>query len=355
MTNAPDPSGTIKVLSIDGGGIRGIIPAVILDALQKQIGVELHKVFDLISGTSTGGIIALGIGAASKGNGPYTPAELLNLYLKNGPAIFHKRWFLLLRELFGPKYSPAALESCLSQFFRDARFSSALTPLLISSYDLQLQAPFFFKSHMIAQRPNYDWNLADIARSTSAAPTFFPPNHLTKGNENYTLVDGGVFVNNPAMAAYAEAQSLYAGAPRFVVVRVGTGNVQDHITFHQSKRWGLFGWARQIVPVLMDSTSEAVDYEIEQLPGCEYFNLQPEDLGRASGAMDDVTPGNLAALEDVAQTYVVKNAALLNQIASLLKPLRGSALPGIGKPAQSPPAAPAQPFNSSLRQSLEPA
>jgi len=330
LSIAKDLSGTIKILSIDGGGIRGIIPAIILDALQQQIGAELHTVFDLISGTSTGGIIALGIGTACKGGAPYLPAELLNLYVQNGAVIFHKRAFECVRELLGPKYSPAALETCLTKFFGATKFSSALTPLLISSYDLQSQLPFFFKSHKIAQNSSYDWNVTDIARSTSAAPTYFPPNHLTRGTDDYALVDGGVYVNNPAMAAFAEACHIYGQAPKYLVVSVGTGNVQDHITYKQSKGWGLFGWAKQIVPVLMDSVSEAVDYELECLRDCRYVRLQPENLTPASGAMDDVSHANIKALQDVAHAFVAKNAALLNKIAAQLKPGRGATLSGIG-------------------------
>jgi uncharacterized protein len=331
MSVANDPSGTIKILSIDGGGIRGIIPAIILDALCQQIGADLHTIFDLISGTSTGGIIALGIGTTCKAAAtPYSPAELLDLYVQNGAAIFHKNPLTPIQELNGPKYSPAALESCLAKFFGATKFSSALTPLLISSYDLQSQLPFFFKSHKIAQNSSYDWNVTDIARSTSAAPTYFPPNHLTRGTDDYALVDGGVYVNNPAMAAFAEACHIYSEAPNYLVVSVGTGNVQDHITYEQSKGWGLLGWAKQIVPVLMDSVSEAVDYELECLRGSRYFRLQPADLTPASGAMDDASPDNIAALQEVAHAFVAKNAALLNKIAAQLKPGRGATLSGIG-------------------------
>jgi uncharacterized protein len=194
------------VLAVDGGGIRGIIPAVILGALQARLKQELWRCFDLIAGTSTGGIIALGIGTRTRCNNgqPYSPGQLVDLYVQNGPAIFPQipvwTW---LRQFLRPKYSPDALEATLKKFFQDARFSSALTPLLVSSYDLQSQLPFFFKSHRIASDPSYDWAVTSIARATSAAPTFFPPLHLSTGREEYTLVDGGVFVNNPSVAAYA--------------------------------------------------------------------------------------------------------------------------------------------------------
>lgn len=321
---------SIKVLSIDGGGIRGIIPAIILAELQARLGTDLYKVFDLISGTSTGGIIALGIATRCKGDKPYSPDELSDLYVRKGPAIFHKSLLTFVTQFIRPKYSPASLEEALREFFRETPLSAALTPLLISSYDLQSQLPFFFKSHRIAALPEYDWELKTIARATSAAPTFFPPLHVARRGEQYTLVDGGLFVNNPAMAAYAEACRLYPKATRFVVVSAGTGNRQDHITYATAKTWGLFGWAKQIVPVLMDSVSEAVDYEIGLIPGCTYYRLQVSDLQPASNAMDDTSPENLANLQMVAKKYIQAHTMKLQKLCSILKAGRGSEMPGIG-------------------------
>lgn len=237
------------------------------------------------------------------------------------------------REIILPKYSPDSLEAVLAQFFGDTQFDAAVTPLLISSYDLQGQLPFFFKSHKIAADPNYNWNATDIARATSAAPTFFPPLHLVRGNEDYALIDGGVFVNNPAMAAYAEARSLYPGSERIMVVSVGTGDRQDQITYASAKDWGLVGWAKQIVPVFMDSVSEAVDYELKALPGCTYYRLQLPDLQEASSDMDDVTPENLANLQTVARDYVSLSSNVLDTICTELKQGRGGNMPGTGPKA----------------------
>ena len=323
---------SIKVLTIDGGGIRGIIPALILAELQKRLGTNFGQSFDLISGTSTGGIIALGIGTNCKNGAPYAASELVDMYVQNGPSIFKQSFLTPERELVHPKYSPDALEATLATFFGAAEFDSALTPLLISSYDLQSQLPFFFKSHRIARDPSYNWKVADIARATSAAPTYFPPLHLVGDDEDYALVDGGIFVNNPSMAAYAEARTLYPGAAEFVVVSVGTGNRQDQITYASASEWGLLGWAKQIVPVLMDSVSEAVDYELSALPGCTYYRLQINNLQQASSAMDDVTPQNLAALQSVAAGYVASASvsAQLDTICAQLKKGRGSNMPGTG-------------------------
>lgn len=330
---ASDEAKTIKVLSIDGGGIRGIIPAVVLDALQHRVGKATHETFDLIAGTSTGGIITVGIGTACNQGKPYSPQELVGLYVQNGATIFKKSFLEALKELEAPKYSPDGLDEVLVKYFGDTEFKTALTPLLVSSYDLQTEMPFFFKSHRIASDISWNWPVRQIARATSAAPTFFPPYHLVRGKENYALVDGGVFVNNPAMAAYVEARRLYPGAKNIIVVSVGTGDRQDQITYEAAKNWGLIGWARKIVPVLMDSVSEAVDYEMASLPECTYYRLQPKPLPQTAADMDNVTPENIANLQAIAKKYVTDNSKDLDDIAASLKSGRGSAMPGTGPEA----------------------
>lgn len=321
---------TINVLSIDGGGIRGIIPAMILDALLKRVGKKAHEVFDLIAGTSTGGIITVGIGTSCSGGQPYAPQELVKLYVDNGAAIFKKRFLESLEELALPKYSPDGLETVLEKYFGDTQFNTALTPLLVSSYDLQSQLPFFFKSHRIAGDASWNWPVRQIARATSAAPTYFPPFHLVRDNQDYALVDGGVFVNNPAMAAYVEARRLYPDAANVVVVSVGTGDRQDKITYADAKNWGLLGWAKRIAPVLMDSVSEAVDYEMQSLPECTYRRLQVENLPQDAADMDNVTQQNIANLQNIAKSYVIDHSGDLDAIATLLKGGRGSNMLGIG-------------------------
>jgi patatin-like phospholipase/acyl hydrolase len=118
---------SIKVLSIDGGGIRGIIPAIILGELQKRLEKDLYRIFDPIAGTSTGGIIALGIGTGCNNGQPYSPNELVNLYVQNGPTIFKKGLLTPEKELFCPKYSPDALEKILARFFQGTELKAALT------------------------------------------------------------------------------------------------------------------------------------------------------------------------------------------------------------------------------------
>lgn len=308
----------VNVLSIDGGGIRGIIPALILQEIQQQLGRPLHQAFDLIAGTSTGGIIALAIGTRCKNGAPFEPAELADMYVDNAGRIFNKSFFSSVKELMGPKYPAEGIETVLQEKFSDTMFSTALTNLLISSYDVQTQLPFFFKSSRIAKDPAWDWPIWKIARATSAAPTFFPPFHLTRPpQDDYALVDGGVFVNNPAMAAYAEARALFPSATEFNVVSVGTGDRRDGISYSQCKGWGLLGWARHIPSVMMDSVSEAIDYELDQIvgatAGCKHHRLQPM-LDFAAPEMDNIHSENLERLREGTAAYITANAALISQV-----------------------------------------
>lgn len=298
---------TIKVLSIDGGGIRGIIPAMILVELEKRLKKEIYQTFDLIAGTSTGGIIALALGTPCRESRACQPKDLVDLYVQKGPTIFPKGPLTSFLSLFGPKYSPKPLEGILRTVFGALRLSSALKPLLVSSYDIEHELPFFFKSQKARTQPAYDWDVAEVARATSAAPTYFPPARLVHpkvAGEEYTLVDGGVCVNNPAMAAFAEACRLFPNRSQYIVVSVGTGDRLDHYNYSSARKWGLLCWAPRIVPVFMDSVSEAADYELHYIPSCKFFRLQPKDLSPASNEMDDVTASNIANLQTVANAFL---------------------------------------------------
>jgi len=309
MVDPATVKGRVNILSIDGGGIRGIIPAVILSKLEECLGKPLAAIFHLIVGTSTGGIIAAAVGSSANGGKPYRPKDLVNLYVKNGPAIFNLDFVHRIEEFVRPKYSPEPLEKVLLQYFGDTDLKSAQTNLLISSYDIEHQIPFFFKSEKAQHKDAYNWKLRDVTRATSAAPTYFPPTRIDNGHGAYTLVDGGVCVNNPCMAAFAEAKRLFKNAADFLMVSVGTGDRNDCLHYNSVRNWGMIQWAEEIVPVFMDSVSESSDYEMHYIlgPG-KSFRFQPR-LKPGNSSMDCVTPANLAALQKIPADYLKKTKA----------------------------------------------
>lgn len=209
-----------RILCIDGGGIRGIIPAVVLEELEQRTGRAISDCFDLIAGTSTGGIIALALTRPDpRGRPQYSAADVLGFYEDIGPSIFERDALhraLTLESLAGPRFDSAPLRRALDEYFGDTRLSEALRDVLVTSYDIERREPFFFKSHYARVQPERDFTMRDVAAATAAGPTYFEPVRVDTTDEvGYrALVDGGVFANNPTMCAWVEALGLFgSGSP----------------------------------------------------------------------------------------------------------------------------------------------
>jgi patatin-like phospholipase/acyl hydrolase len=336
---------SVRILSIDGGGIRGIIPAVVLAEIERLTGRPACELFDLIAGTSTGGIIALGVTVPdpnASGHPRWRAQKLIELYEQEGPKIFHRsllRTVETVDGLLAEKYRVRGLEAALERYMGDARLPQALTDVLITSYDIQQHEPFFFKSyapraHATAnprggatappvQPADYPMKL--VARATSAAPTYFKPEHLlavpppSDGSpSDFALVDGGTFANNPAMCAYAEALRNYPDAEP-LIVSLGTGRLTESIAYGKAKDWGLVQWAPPLLDVIMDGASAAVDYQLDELLGADtgHFRFQTVLKG-VSDSLDDASPSNIKALRELATGYIESNAARLEDLCERL-------------------------------------
>ena len=198
-----------RILSIDGGGIRGIIPATILESIEERTGKPISQLFDLIAGTSTGGILALGLTKANSSGAPaFTAHQVRKAYEQDIPHIFRSPqswWGNLLR----PKYRSFTFKQVLQRSFGDCRLKDALTDVLITCYDIEHRMPYIFKSRSARLQSDFDFRIRDIALAASASPTLFYPVRLARANGNTPLylVDGGVFANNPSIAALSEMQA----------------------------------------------------------------------------------------------------------------------------------------------------
>ena len=194
--------GRFQVLAIDGGGLRGVFPAGILARLEEAYQIRITDCFDLIVGTSTGGIIALGLG---KG---LTPAEIEDFYLERGPRIFAGAESVLrnLAQITESKYDNTALERELQECFGATLLGESVKRLVITSYDMENDDVRLIKTaHHPRLRNDYRLPMWHVALATSAAPTYFSACKIIK---NARLVDGGVWANNPTMVGLTEAASL---------------------------------------------------------------------------------------------------------------------------------------------------
>jgi patatin-like phospholipase/acyl hydrolase len=285
-----------RILSIDGGGIRGLIPSLVLAEIETKSGKTVAECFDLIAGTSTGGILALGFSRDDgTGHAKYSAKDLARIYRKRGKDIFSRSLWKGVSSVggFGDElYSHEGLESVLKEYFGDEPLGSCLTRTLITSYDIESRRPLFFKSWKPEHRSVL---VREAARATSAAPTFFEPARVTVDGARKALVDGGVFMNSPAVSAYAEARRLFPDDDEIVVVSIGTGELVRPITFKEARDWGRLGWALPLLSCMFDGVADAADYQMTTLLEENYFRLQT-DLSIASDDMDNVTNGNIENL-----------------------------------------------------------
>ncbi len=323
-----------NVLSLDGGGIRGIIPVIVLNYIEKVLrhydpSRHLHQYFDVISGTSTGGLIALGIGSPLLRNTQtkvpkYSPQSLLSIYVNKGNELFtrkDRKWLSGFSTLYRYKYSIEFMSNLMEEIYGEATLSDAMTPLLITAFDMQNMKPHFFRSAAIQKDPKReDFFIKDVARATSAAPTYFPAAKIKScppHSRTYGLVDGGVFANNPGMLAVLEARTLYPEVERFNVISIGTGYTKRSHDIDDVESWGIYQWMSpgKNVPLLttmMSGQSDTVHFTLSSLENVNYYRfnilLDPERSG-----MDDVSPENIAYLQHMGHRCVSDNKALLHQ------------------------------------------
>jgi patatin-like phospholipase/acyl hydrolase len=302
----------MRVLSIDGGGIRGLIPALVLEELERRAERRVFELFDLIAGTSTGAILA----CALCGPDPLPAVRVAALYEEEGPEIFSRSIFQRIRSadgLLDEKYDSATLDGVLARFLSDKRLSRTRPDLVVPAYDTAGPGPFFFKTTDARESPEDDFPLSVVARASSAAPIYFEPSAV----DGRALVDGGVFAANPAMSAFAEAVRFQPGA-EVVLLSLGTGERTRRRTFDEIEDWGLLEWARPLLDVVFDGISDAVDYQLRHALGeGRYWRFQVE-LTRASDALDDATDENLRALRAQAEELIAARSADLDAVIALL-------------------------------------
>ena len=344
--NSPDTTTPrFRILSVDGGGIRGLISALTIAEIEKQLGEKVGKkvrmadYFHLFAGTSTGGLIALALTSPKQ----VSAAELASFYTEDGPKIFDRGFGHELGSLFGlsgPKYSLGPLKEAVERRLGKSKVSEATRDLLVTSYDMTKSEPYFFKRWRALESPDRDFPIAAAALATSAAPTYFP----SHGLNDRALVDGGVFAANPSVAAIAEALGRQSDEPArltphdLFLVSIGTGEFETGYSQRQVSKWGKLGWVTggdepPILGAMLGGASDGADYWAHML-----LNHKPEQgvpateqLGRGHRyyrlqvrltkpiAMDDASRETLTVrLPQAAQQLLAERSAQIDEIVAKL-------------------------------------
>jgi patatin-like phospholipase/acyl hydrolase len=313
----------VKVLCIDGGGIRGLIPALVLAEIERRTGRRTAEMVDFVAGTSTGGILACALTRRGADGGPlFSAQDVAEIYAEEGPRIFRRS---LLKRIFSiegwidERYEDDGLNRALDRYLGDAMLSDALTDVLVTAYDIHDRFAFFFRSQRARVNPTYDFALAHVARATAAAPSYFEPAEVTDraGARTYPLIDGGVYAVNPSMVAYADVVAAGRAERLELMLSLGTGAQTRAYTFDETRWWGQLAWARPALDMVFDGVADTIEFEAGTVMGDRYVRLQTE-LDVASDDLDDASPSNLAALRTEAERLIAASADELDRVCDIL-------------------------------------
>jgi patatin-like phospholipase/acyl hydrolase len=333
----------VNILSIDGGGIRGIIPAVILEYIEEQLqkktgdpNTTLADYFDMIAGTSTGGILTcfylLPPPSEQGTHSKYFAGEATRIYAERGKEIFKPRVgkpFQKLSNLFSEMYSADGLENILQEVMGDITLSQSRKHCLVTAYDITNRKAVFFTTPEAKKYSHRDYYMRDIARATSAAPTYFKLASVRSvGGATSYLIDGAMFAGDPTMCAVVEANKsvfekcVNPSIKDLYIVSLGTGKEAKKYDYKKAQNWGIAQWAVPVLNILMSSSSEVVSYQVRQLfdvAGCKenYARLEP-GLCEAKPEMDDASNENIKNLKNAGLFYVKEHVEELDKIVDNL-------------------------------------
>lgn len=313
---------TYRILSLDGGGIRGVIAAAILSEVEKYLDQPLNKYFDLIAGTSTGSILASAVAIGLKSQ------DIIRLYKEKGQRIFPyqsrfslERFGLLFKYgISAPKYSNDGLIAVLQEQFGTTKLSDIYDSprLLIIAYDTLGREPIVFKSWR-QEEDYFNVPLWEACVCSSSAPTFFPAYLLQTPKKRYSAIDGGIGANNPSASALAEVLRMNHPISEISVLSIGTGSSEQPFPWEEVREWGVsqWLWKGRLLDVVFDASADIHEYITRQVlstPGLaneqcnRYLRLQPRIMNYE---IDDAKPENLDNLVMFARDYIEKNEDLV--------------------------------------------
>ncbi len=319
---------TFRILSIDGGGVRGLLPLSILQEIEQRTGKPIAHLFDLIVGNSTGGIIALCLAAPGEGGSPkYTAKDVSQFYYDNSATIFKKSFLHSLSAGFGlwaPKYDRSHLDQLLGKKFpHNMRLGQGVSPVVVLSYSLTKDALSVWTSYRARKDTNANITMADAAGATSAAPLYFAPKSVTFSNGSKSEeVDGGIYANDPEEIAVTEAllQNPSLRPEQIFLFSLGTGRPKLKKESNQGlTNPGILSWVfkTNLIDVILNAETELEEFQTEKTSLFQRYRLQ-FTLDSTLMSMDNTTPENLDALLKSGKTFVHKSSDELNRICNFL-------------------------------------
>lgn len=338
-----------RILSIDGGGLRGIVPVTILQAIEAKTGKKIYELFDMIAGTSTGGLIACALTVSDDGKTPkYSLQDIAEMYTKRGKDIFPpisglKKVIHYATDIFHSRFSPDGLDQVLKDYMGDKTMLDCILPLFIASYDIKNNEAILFKSRHADKDATQNARLHDICRATSAGPTYLPAYQFNYDGKDRICIDGGVYMNNPTVGAivevsrYTRESSYYEGfhdveTENIVVLSLGTGHYTDNVLYRKVDGGGELGWAPAISDVMMQGVNQVTDYEAtEILEDNNYLRLFININDSKHDDMADSSDETLHYLLDQTKQMLAKSDSDIDNFLPLLMKAESDTIPAVAK------------------------
>ena len=314
----------VRVLSLDGGGVRGIISSMVFLEIVKRTGRPITELFDHVAGTSTGSILACGLTAPHPDDPSkplHTAEECFATYLGSAKVAMGRdgiREHLHAANLFSPKFHNEGLNRSLREGIGTSLLSEAVLDLTVPAYEIVSRRAMLFSRSDARAHPSHDFRLWEVARASSAAPTFFEPHEMvSRAGGRHVLIDGGMIANNPSMAAFADIERR--GESRdMVIVSIGTGAASREFGWPEVQHWGVAQWARPIVSLLLDSSSQAIDFELRHVLGRTRYHRFQLTVPHEAEALDNVTDENIDRLLHLGQQLVKTSDEEIDRVCELL-------------------------------------
>ncbi|XP_052195781.1 patatin-like protein 5 [Diospyros lotus] len=347
----------VTILSIDGGGVKGIIPGTLLSFLESKLqeldgpDARIADYFDVIAGTSTGGLLTTMITAPNKHNRPmYAAMDLKDFYFEHCPKIFpqpsrigfiNKVSSLFGTIIGGPKYDGKYLRSMLKELLGNITIKDTLTDVIIPAFDIKLLQPVIFSREDAKACPLKNALLSDVCLGTSAAPTFLPAHYFEIKSadgktRSFDLIDGGVAANNPTLMAMTHiSKQILMGKFKIgdkeplkgnsmLVLSLGTGEAKREAKYSASRaaKWGMLSWlydngATPLLDVYADASSDMVDFHVSTFfqATCSernYLRIQDDTLTGDATYVDVGTRENLEGLAEIGEGLLKKAVSRVN-------------------------------------------
>ncbi|KAJ9674468.1 hypothetical protein PVL29_023801 [Vitis rotundifolia] len=360
----PTYGNLITILSIDGGGIRGLIPGTVLGFLESELqkldgeDARISDYFDVIAGTSTGGLVTAMLTTPNENTGRplFSAKDIKDFYLEHCPKIFPQdshdpipHVTKVVTALSGPKYDGKYLHNLVKEKLGETRLHQTLTNVVIPTFDIKCLQPTIFSTYQVKSRPSLDALLSDICIGTSAAPTYLPAHYFeTKdpagGVREFNLIDGGVAANNPTLVAIGEVtKEIIRGSPdffpikpmdygRFLVISLGTGSskAEEKYNADEAAKWGVLGWltsggSSPLVNVFTQASGDMVDLHLSEVFQAlhsekSYLRIQDDALSGITSSVDIATKENLDDLVKIGEELLKKRVSRVNLDTGIFEP-----------------------------------